>query len=108
MSKMDCGRVGDQSASTSPWQHVQAMVDSKMLSSVPALKLFASSEQLCVVGVASGKTPPIAATPTTSLEAYRETVVYVLHLVYEVHVCMSNKCEQYQTLLDELLYTYRR
>ena len=86
------------------------MVDSKMLSSVPALKLFTSSEQLCGVGVASGKTPPIAATPTTSLEAYRETVVYVLHLVYEVqvHVCMSNKCEQYQTLLDELLYTYRR
>ena len=66
----------------SSWQH---MVDAEMLSSVPALKLFTSIKGPSeVVGVASNKTPPITDTHITSLETYRETVVYALHLVYEV------------------------
>ena len=68
------------------WQQCESMLDSKMLNSVPALKLFTSVKlPREMVGGASKETPPIAAaTPIASLEAYRETVVYVLHLVYEV------------------------
>ena len=76
-------------------QSIQAlMVDSKMLNSVPALKLFTSTKQLCGVGVASNQAPPTSASPTTSLEAHREAVVYSLHLVYEVHYLSVIICHQ--------------
>ena len=64
----------------------QYTVDSKLLNSIPALKLFTSiNKPLEMVGVASHKTPPITdAAHVTSLEAHRESVVYALHLMYEV------------------------
>lgn len=66
------------------------MIDAKMLNSVPALKLFASKlmKQHREVGVASNQAPPTSTSHTASLEAHRETVVYSLHLVYEVCTCM--------------------
>ena len=65
------------------------MMDAKMLNSVPALKLFASKpmKQQHEVGVASNQAPPTSTSHTASLEAHRETVVYSLHLVYEVCTC---------------------
>ena len=89
VTKEDMGGVTgtDHMTLDSSWQLVDAMLDSKMLNSVPALKLFTALNQPSDVGgEASEKTPHITATHITSLEACRETVVYALHLVYEVSV----------------------
>ena len=53
-----------------------------MLNSIPAMKLFTESD----VGVATSQATPITTSHISSLEAYRETVIYALHLVYEVCV----------------------
>ena len=89
-SKMEEGESNDTDhlASEQPsLQCIQDMVDAKMLNSVPALKLFTSMpmKQHCEMGVASNQAPPTCTSHTTLLEAHRETVVYSLHLVYEVH-----------------------
>ena len=74
---------------------VQDMVDTKMLNSVPALKIFTSLpvKRHCEMGVASSEAPPTSASRTASLEAHRETAVYSLHLVYEV------QCNFFSSLL---------
>ena len=74
------GAKMDHMTSESSWQHLKSTVDSSILNSVPAMKLFTGSD----VGVATNKATPITPTHIASLEAYRETVVYALHLVYEV------------------------
>ena len=75
-------------------KYIQDMVDAKMLNSVPALKLFTSAmtKQHCEMGVASIQAPPTPASHTVSLEAHRETVVYSLHLIYEVHPFLYRVC----------------
>ena len=67
-------------------QCVQDLIDAKMLNTVPALKLFTSAptKRHCEMGVASTQAPPTSTSHTASLESHRETVVYSLHLVYEV------------------------
>ena len=67
-------------------QCVQDLIDAKMLNTVPALKLFTSAPMKwrCEMGVASSQAPPTSTLQTASLEGHRETVVYSIHLVYEV------------------------
>ena len=67
-------------------QCVQDLIDAKMLNTVPALKLFTSAltKRHCDMGVASSQAPPTSTSHSASLESHRETVVYSLHLVYEV------------------------
>ena len=67
-------------------QCIQDLIDAKILNTVPALKLFTSAltKRHCEIGVASSQAPPTSTSHTASLEGHRETVVYSLHLVYEV------------------------
>jgi hypothetical protein len=80
------GKTGNLVPGQSSLQCVQDMMDSKMLNTVPALKLFTSApmKQHCEMGVASTQAPPTSSLHTASLEGHREAVVYSLHLVYEV------------------------
>lgn len=86
----ETGHISSNSEQEPSLQCIQdMMMDAKMLNSVPALKLFASKpmKQHCEVGVASNQAPPTSTSHTASLEAHRETIVYSLHLVYEVCTC---------------------
>lgn len=94
------GETGNLTPGQSSLQCVQDMIDSKMLNTVPALKLFTSALtiQHCEMGVASTQAPPTTTSHTASLEGHREAVVYSLHLVYEV------QCDTISSREDVLLY----
>ena len=96
-SKMDEGESSETGNLASSSEQlslpcVQDMIDTRMLNSVPALKVLTSvpMKRHCEMGVASSEAPPTSASRTASLEAHRETVVYSLHLVYEVQCDLSS------------------
>ena len=69
----------DHMTGESSWQPIGSVANTK---SIPAIKLFTESD----VGVATNQATPITTNHISSLEAYQETVIYALHLVYEVCV----------------------
>ena len=87
MEEGDSNDTGHSGSKEPFLQCIQDMMDTEMLNSVPALKLFTSmpTKRHCKMGVASNQAPPTCTSHTASLEAHRETVVYSLHLIYEVH-----------------------
>ncbi len=70
--------------SESSWQQLQGRIElDNLMAAMPALKLFSSD----IVGevAASYKAPPTCTTPCPCLKDHTETVLWALHLVYEVN-----------------------